>query len=77
MKSFPRAAAAVAGLAAVVGVFNARAEEAKPLRPPSETVAAKIVATTRPRPSTIGPPELPCRTRPRSAVIGRRTGPLP
>jgi hypothetical protein len=48
-----------------------------PLRPPSETVAAKIVVTTRPRPSTIGPPELPEITRPRNEVIDRRTGPRP
>jgi hypothetical protein len=40
-------------------------------------VAAKIVVTTRPRPSTIGPPELPERTAPRSDVIERRTGPRP
>ena len=33
--------------------------------------------TTRPRPSTIGPPELPWRTRPRSDVMVRRTGPRP
>ena len=32
-------------------------------------VAAKIVVTTRPRPSTIGPPELPEITRPRREVI--------
>ena len=49
----------------------------KPLRPLSETVAAKIVVTTRPPPSTIGPPELPGRTRPRNEVIERRTGPRP
>src|SRR4051812_41492518 len=31
-----------------------------------DTEAAKIVVTTRPEPSTIGPPELPCLTSPRS-----------
>ena len=40
-------------------------------------VAAKIVATTRPRPSTIGPPELPERTTPRSEAMRRCTGPRP
>jgi pimeloyl-ACP methyl ester carboxylesterase len=49
----------------------------KPLRPPSETDAAKMVVTTRPDASTIGPPELPERTSPRSDVIDRRTGPRP
>ena len=38
-------------------------------------VAAKIVVTTRPRASTIGPPELPERTGPRSEVIRRCMGP--
>ena len=41
------------------------------------TGAAKIVVTTRPAPSTTGPPELPWRTSPRSEVIARRTGPRP
>ena len=36
--------------------------------------AAKIVATTRPRPSTIGPPELPERTSPRRVVTGGASG---
>ena len=40
-------------------------------------VAANTVVTTRPAPSTIGPPELPERTSPRSAVIERSTGPRP
>ena len=38
-------------------------------------VAANTVATTRPAASTTGPPEFPDRTRPRSEVIRRRTGP--
>ena len=40
-------------------------------------VAAKTVVTTRPSESTIGPPEFPDRTAPRSDVIERRTGPWP
>ena len=39
--------------------------------------AAKMVVSTRPRPSTAGPPELPERTRPRSDVILRGRGPRP
>ena len=35
------------------------------------------VVTTRPRASTIGPPELPGRTVPRRVTIGRWTGPRP
>ncbi len=41
------------------------------------TDEAKIVVTTSPSPSTIGPPELPERTRPRTEVIRLWTGPLP
>ena len=48
----------------------------KPPRGP-EVVAAKTVVTTWPSLSTIGPPELPERTAPRSDVIERRTGPCP
>ena len=48
----------------------------KPPRGP-EVVAAKTVVTTWPSASTIGPPELPDRTAPRSDVIERRTGPCP
>ena len=42
-----------------------------------DVVAAKTVATTPPVSSTTGPPELPDRTRPRSDVMRRWTGPLP
>ena len=38
---------------------------------------AKIVVCTRPWASTAGPPELPCRTTPRSVVTSRRNGPRP
>ena len=48
----------------------------KPPRGPL-VVAAKIVVTTWPSLSTIGPPEFPDRTAPRSDVIERRTGPWP
>ena len=48
----------------------------KPPRGP-DVVAANTVVTTWPSASTIGPPELPERTAPRSDVIDRRTGPWP
>ena len=48
----------------------------KPPRGPL-VVAANTVATTAPWRSTIGPPELPERTAPRSDAIERRTGPRP
>ena len=43
----------------------------------SEVLGRDALATTRPPASTTGPPELPDRTRPRSDVIRRCTGPLP
>src|SRR5207237_4093246 len=50
---------------------------ANPPRPPPPVVAANTVPRTRPPPSTTGPPELPDRTLPRSAVTSRVTGPRP
>ena len=44
---------------------------------PLLTVPAKTVVRTCPSESTTGPPELPGRTRPRSGVISRDTGPRP
>jgi hypothetical protein len=49
----------------------------KPVRARLETAAAKISVTTRPSSSTIGPPELPDRTRPRREVMRRSIGPRP
>ena len=43
----------------------------------ADAEAAKIVVTTSPEPSTTGPPELPERTRPRTAVTRRSSGPRP
>ena len=40
-------------------------------------LAAKIVVTTLPFASTIGPPEFPERTSPLSDVMSRFTGPRP
>ncbi len=40
-------------------------------------VAAKTVVTTRPRPSTTGPPLLPGWISPRTELIDRRRGPAP
>ena len=39
--------------------------------------AAKTVVVTAPSASTVGPPELPCRTSPRKLVIVRSIGPCP
>src|SRR5688572_12992268 len=65
----PRAARVSAGWTISFGTAN---PPALPL-----VVAAKTVPRTRPAPSTIGAPELPLRTLPRSEEIWRLIGPRP